>query len=206
MKNDTNKISNYLFYIVLLLLPCSLLILNHIWKNRENQVKGVYIQQLNHTKTELVSVKRNLLFAYHKGDFIRGLVDTSFVENQDRESKFFMDIFHNENHLVLFFPEEVCPVCIELEFKRLKKITKQKKVLLLTSKANKRFVKVLKIQHKCNFDAYYLNVDVFSQIKNEDHLPLYFISDGLTNSHFFITDKSQPKLTDSYLKYVCKHL
>jgi hypothetical protein len=181
--------------------------LNHIWTKREIQLKTGYIQKLKVTNDELIRVKNNLLSNYSAEDFVNDLVDTCLVENLEGEKQSFMNMFHGKKHLVLLFHEDVCPVCIELEIERLAKITKPDKILFVTSKTNRRFAKVLQAQHKFDYKMFFWSPpSFFDSSKREGNLPLYFISDGITISHFFITDKSQPRLTEYYLKYIFKHL
>ena len=201
-----NKIKDWLFYIALIIMLSTSLFLNYGSKKQEAKLKASYEQKYNEIKEKLIKIKSNILTNHFAEDFAVNLLDTGFIENMNGEKQSFKTLFQKQNHLVLLFRESICPVCIELEVQRLLKIGETKKIILLTTKTNKRFVKILQVQYKFSYDILFWTKSTLNISQFESSQPLYFISDGLRNSHFFIVDKSEPELTDSYLKYISKHL
>ncbi len=195
----------YSFTIILFAITCSLFGLSYFYKNQLIRAKKSCIQKISKSVESNKKIKNILLSNYSAESFVKDILDTCNLENENGEKQQYHKIFLSQKNLILLFPEEFCSICIELEIERLKKFKYQSKISLITSIENKRFLKVLKVQYGFNYNMYFWSQGKSIKTKLKNVLPFYYISNE-SNSYFFSIDKTQTKLIDIYLNYVSNHL
>jgi len=175
------------------------LLSSHLYGKAMMQESTKSANKINKMEIERSKIKSNIHKCHIEELFVTSLLDSGSIMDLDKDKIILKSLLKGERHLVLFFHKTVCPVCIELEIERLKKLIDPDRLIFMTTDENIRFMKVLNVQYKLKYKTMFWKSNRVDSSMLTGNLPLYFISDGKNHSLFFISDKALPDMTDNYL-------
>jgi hypothetical protein len=196
-----------ILFPILLLIILALIVINLFVLFKYNKLKNellvdqekssIFYQQLKLINSHLFHEQINNNIKLEKGLILKDSSDKEHTLNE---------IFRSGHKLVLKNSENGCSLCIENEIDIIKKyisLIGNKNIVVITSNTNTRRLINFKRMNNINFDVFSCD-NLGLPFEKKDNLFVFIGDSSLTVKHFFIPEKTLPKLSESYYSSICK--